>query len=59
MFYEFRTKEKIKSCNECPCNFLDGHQNYCKLASKFNITKDSTECPLTEYEEKPIIGGTD
>ena len=58
MIYTFTTKEKITSCESCPCNYLDGHENFCKLTKKFNLTKESKECPLTEYEEFKCIGGT-
>lgn len=57
MFYEFNTKNKITKCEECPCNYLDGHESYCKLAEKFNITRYSSECPLIEYDSSKL-GGT-
>ena len=57
MHYEFETKEKITSCEECPCNYLDGHENFCKLADKFNISKDSKDCPLIEHDLNKL-GGT-
>lgn len=57
MRYEFETKERITSCEECPCNYLDGHENFCKLAEKFNISKDSKDCPLIEHDSSKI-GGT-
>ena len=31
--------EEIKKCTDCPCNFLDGHQSYCRLLKKFNVKK--------------------
>lgn len=57
MHYEFETKEKITSCEKCPCNYLDGHQNYCKLLNKFDVDK-SINCPLMEVTELNILGGT-
>lgn len=50
--------EEIKSCEDCPCNFLDGHQNYCKLLDKFDVDKD-TSCPLEIVTEAKFVGGTD
>lgn len=49
--------EEIKNCSECPCNFLDGHQNYCKILKKFDVNKD-TDCPLAIVEECKFVGGT-
>lgn len=50
--------EEIKSCNDCPCNYLDGHQNYCKLSKQFNVDKDKN-CPLEIVTECKFVGGTD
>lgn len=48
--------EEIKNCNECPCNFLDGHQNYCRLLHQFDVNKDK-DCPL-EIVTEAKFGGT-
>lgn len=48
--------EEIKSCNDCPCNFLDGHQNYCRLLHQFDVNKKE-DCPL-EIVTEAKFGGT-
>lgn len=58
MMYSFDTEEKITNCESCPCNYLDGHENFCKLTKKFNLTRKSKECPLVEYDIAKWIGGT-
>lgn len=50
--------DEIKCCGDCPCNYLDGHQNYCKLSKQFNVDKDKN-CPLEIVTECKFIGGTD
>ena len=50
--------DEIKCCGDCPCNYLDGHQNYCKLSKQFNVDKDKN-CPLEIVTECKFVGGTD
>ena len=49
--------EEIKSCNDCPCNFLDGHQSYCRLLKKFDVNKEEA-CPLEEVDECKFVRST-